>query len=214
MGNTDIGKYQELVEQYDPKIINICPKSADELYGYYRAYTQILLDCVFEEIETLPYVLTNEIRAMVGHLSEHNTRIDLSNYELQKAYGHFRRLNLDAMKILCDEFDKGFSNFISKSHKYPYYKVEEGFMASYAKCYFEARQLFLEAQFSEGVGSNYKANVYETYFNAVKKYIELQKYYLDNLKEIRKIRRVTIIKKVVALAWSLANIAVSLALLF
>ncbi len=214
MGNTDIGKYQELIEKYDTNIINTYPKSADELYGYYRAYTRVLLDCVFEEIETLPYVLTNEIRAMVGHLSEHNTRIDLSNYELQKAYGHFRRLNLDAMKILCDEFDKGFSNFISKSHKYPYYKVEDGFMASYAKCYFEARQLFLDAQFSEGVGSNYKANVYETYFKAVKKYIELQKYYLDNLKEIKKIRRKTIIKQTVALAWSLANIVVSLVLLF
>lgn len=214
MENIDFGKYQELVEKYNPDIINICPKSADELYGYYRSYTRVLLDCVFEEIKTLPYVLTNEIRAMVGHLSEHNIKIDLSNYELQKAYGHFRRLNLDAMKILCDELDKGFSDFISKSHKYPYYKVEEGFMASYVKCYFEARKLFLEAQFSEGVGSNYKVNVYETYFKAVKKYIELQKYYLDNFNEIKKIRRKTIIKQTVALAWSLVNIAVSLVLIF
>lgn len=214
MENIDFGKYQELVEKYNPDIINICPKSADELYGYYRSYTRVLLDCVFEEIKTLPYVLTNEIRAMVGHLSEHNIKIDLSNYELQKAYGHFRRLNLDAMKILCDELDKGFSDFISKLHKYPYYKVEEGFMASYVKCYFEARKLFLEAQFSEGVGSNYKVNVYETYFKAVKKYIELQKYYLDNFNEIKKIRRKTIIKQTVALAWSLVNIAVSLVLIF
>ena len=214
MRNADWEKYQELVEKYDPSIINVCPKSADELYGFYRAYTRVLLDCVFEEIQTLPYVLANEIRAMIGHLSEHNTKIDLGNYELQKAYGHFRRLNLDAMKILCDELDKGFSDFISKSYKYPYYKVEEGFMASYAKCYFEARQLFLKAQFSEGVGSNYKANVYETYFKAVKKYIELQKYYLDNLSEIKKIRRRTIIKRTVALAWSVANIAVSLVLIF
>lgn len=214
MGNTNIGKYQELVEKYNPNTINICPKSADELYGYYRAYTQVLLDCVLEEIKTLPYVLTNEIRAMVGHLSEHNTKTDLSNYELQKAYGHFRRLNLDAMKILCDELDKGFSDFIFKSHKYPYYKVEEGFMASYAKKYFEARQLFLDAQFSEGVGSNYMANVYETYFDAVKKYIELQRYYLGNLKEIKKIRRKTVMKRTLALVWSLANIVVSIILLF
>ena len=214
MGNTDVRKYQELVEKYNPDIINNCPKTADELYGYYRVYTQVLLDCVLEKIKILPYVLTNEIRAMVGHLSEHNTKIDLSNYELQKAYGHFRRLNLDAMKILCDELDKEFSDFISKSHKYSYYKVEEGFMASYAKCYFEARQLFLEAQFSEGVGSNYKENVYETYFKAVKKYIELEKYYLDNLSEIKKIRRKTKIKRTAALAWSLVNIVVSLVLIF
>ena len=214
MGNTDFGKYQELVEKYNPDIINICPKSADELYSYYRSYTQVLLDCVFEEIKTLPYVLTNEIRAMVGHLSEHNTKTDLSNYELQKAYGHFRRLNLDAMKILCDELDKGFSDFIFKSHKYPYYKIEEGFLASYAKCYFESRKLFLEAQYSEGVGSNYKANVYEKYFNAVKKYIELQRYHCDNLNEIKKIRRKTIIKQTVAFGWSLANIVVSLVLMF
>ena len=52
MGNTDFGKYQELVEKYNPNKINICPKSADDLYDYYRSYTRVLLDCVFEEIKT------------------------------------------------------------------------------------------------------------------------------------------------------------------
>ena len=199
----------KITEIYNANTVNRPPDDARTLYQYYRKYTVDLLKFFREEIDDLPYVINNEIRAMFGHLAKHSLKFDLGNTELIKAYGHFRRLNLDIFKILCDEFDKSFNHFLRKAHKYNYKKISKDFLLKYSNMYICARDAYLKAQFSESVGSNNDANVYQAYFEAFCLYVKLITFHYENKKQINKVRYCTRLSNILSTGWSLGMILLS-----
>lgn len=201
MTKINTSSHKNLINYYDPAIINETPMSSIMLYNYYYDHTKYLIDYVESEFNEVPYVLNNEIRAMFGHLSKHSTRFDLSNFELKKAYGHFRRLNLDAFKLLCNEYDIFFSSFLNKSYKYSFKKIDKDFILNYATAYYLARKKYLDAQNCESVGSNSDENVYKAYLEAFQKYMELKEIHMNKIKDINEIIIKTRIVKFISVAW-------------
>lgn len=199
----------KITEIYNANTVNQSPDDARTLYLYYQKYIVDLLKYFRDEIDELPYVIVNEIRAMFGHLAKHSLESDLGNIELSKAYGHFRRLNLDIFKMLCDEFDKSFASFLKKAHKYNFKKISEDFLLNYSDLYISAREAYLKAQFSESVGSNNNANVYQAYFAAFSLYVKLNEYHYKNIKQIKKVRYSTRFIKVFSTGFSVIMILLS-----
>ena len=83
----------------------------------------------------------------------------MSNYnidknDLRKAYGHFRRLNLDLLKILCDIFNKNLYKILTQQYKYDLRNVKDDYLVNFDKKYITARRLYLKAQREESSGSD------------------------------------------------------------
>ena len=94
-----------LLEEYDAEIINTAPKTEKELLGAYQFHADVLYQYVRSTVNHFMHAINNELRALLGHLSEYRvSETSPGKRDLEKAYGHFRRMNLDALKILCDEF--------------------------------------------------------------------------------------------------------------
>ena len=98
---------------------------------------------------------SNEIRAILGHLSQYRmSNYNIDKNDLRKAYGHFRRLNLDLLKILCDIFNKNLYKILTQQYKYDLRNVKDDYLVNFDKKYITARRLYLKAQREESSGSD------------------------------------------------------------
>ena len=184
-----------IVNCYNTAEINREPHTEKELLLVYQKYTVPLYDYI-RYIYYFAFPISNEIRAMLGHLSEYRTSDEVKRLELHNAYGHFRRANLDALKIVCDEMDKSLQMILRKQYSYDYRNVYENYLKEFSGMYFEAKNAYLEAQEKECVGSDRKKhNIFEFYYVAAKRYILLKQFYDKYKKETAKIERRTILKK-------------------
>ena len=195
---------QSLLEKYNYNEVNKKPLTEKQLYRYYQNNATLFLRYYHKVMGEPSFELSNEIRAMLGHLADYRLKEEPLKTNLEKAYGHFRRLNIDAFKILCDEYDKFFSNELSKFYKYDFSEEAASFLEKYLEFYFKAREQYLEAQNAEDVGSNNTNNVYKYYFDALRAYIELKNYYLKKRKAVIAKKRKSIIFKAISIVASIA----------
>jgi len=178
-----------IINSYDAGLINSEPKSVEELFNMYQQHTDILYQYVRLNINYFMFSLNNEIRAIFGHISEYEVSNDpkIKERELEDAYGHFRRLNLDAFKYVCNKYDMVLFKEMKKQYKFDYRNVKVGYLKEYAKKYFEAKTAYIQAQQEERVGSDRNVhNVIQLYHTAAKAYIELLHFSENNKDTINK----------------------------
>lgn len=170
----------DILNSYSSDIINVQPLTERELLERYSQYTDPLLKYARIMNEDNVFVLGNEARAMVGHIADY--RINPNNRKnLSDAYGHFRRLNLDAFKIICDKLDEFLFNYLKKHYHYDYRNVNRDFLHEYANTYFSAQKAYLSAQTNERAGSDrLSGNIINEYFIAAKLYVESFVYLQNN----------------------------------
>ncbi len=199
-----------LINSYSPDIINCEPKTEKGLLSIYQTHTVPLYEyicCMY----SFAFPISNEIRAMLGHLSEYRSSEINNREELHNVYGHFRRANLDALKIICDELDRSLLIILQKQYTYDYRNMYEKYLKEYSKMYFAAKNSYLEAQEKECVGSDRNThNIFEFYHLATKQYILLKQFYEKYKKETKKIKRITNIKKGICWCCSAFGIVVAI----
>lgn len=170
----------DFMKSYQPSVLNKSPFTERELLVLYCEYTDPLLQLVRTINSDNVFTLGNEARAMVGHLADYG--LNQSNKKnLSDAYGHFRRLNLDAFKIICDKLDSFLFGYLDTHWHYDYSRVNANFLSEYTKRYYSAQKAYLLAQTTERTGSDRLANnIIEEYFNAANLYAELFTYLQNN----------------------------------
>ncbi len=183
-----------ILTQYNPDIINSQPSNEKDLLNIYYSYTDILFQYVRNYTERFINPITNEIRALLGHLAEYRISDQRSTkIDLEKAYGHLRRINLDLMKILCDEFDRSFSKIQKSQSRYDLRNMKNDYTLTFGKKYFNAKNLYINAQKEERLGcDSHTHNIYDLYYQAAKEYIELKRYYQKYKNDIIWIKTKTI----------------------
>ena len=188
-----------IIESFDADKIDVKPKTEKELLLYYAEYTDILFQYLRVIVDEQLFYISNEIRALLGHLSDYRVYSDITKNNLEKAYGHFRRMNLDAFKTLCDMFDDALSRQLRKDYTLDYREVSSDYLEKFSQMYFSARESYLEAQTNERTGSDsHVHNILGQYYIAIKKYIELKQYYMENKSDIKRIKRKVIFSRIIA----------------
>lgn len=208
----EIAELEELLlKEYSAEAVNTTPKTEKELLSAYKMHGDILYQYVRATVNHFVHAISNEIRALLGHLSEYRVSgTSPGKRDLDKAYGHFRRMNLDALKIICDEFDRTLAKTLKRQCKYDYRNAVKDYLLDFGEKYIRARDLYLEAQKEERVGcDSHTHNIIELYYNAAKEYILLKQFYQSNKKKTKKVQRVCIIKKVIVTAFTFLGIAVT-----
>lgn len=177
---------QIIDDSFDVSILEEKPYTEKEFWYKYQRYADLLYAYARINIDDFMQGLTNEIRAMLGHMSEYRGNDGtLHKNELEKAYGHFRRFNLDVLKIICDEYDRWLSEKLYNLSQYDLRNVHKDFLKQYSMQYFQARNAYLQAQQQEKVGSDREVHkIIELYYVAVKKYILLKRFYEQYQKRI------------------------------
>ena len=202
-----------LLDKFDPLLLDCAPETEKELVFMYEAHSDILYTYLQHVINPFLKTLCNELRAMLGHLSSY--RLDnphQTKRELDKAYGHFRRFNIDALKILCNEFDRSLSRELEKQYSYDFRSIVKDYLEEYSRRYFWAKNLYLLAQQEERVGSDYqKHNLIQLYHNAAKEYICLKRYYMRWKKQIIRKRRWETFKWLITIFAALFGTGVTIA---
>lgn len=176
----------KLLEGYDYDLLNKQPYSEKELYKYYEKYTDLIVTESRRFTGNNVFPLSNEVRAMLGHLADY--RVDPSyRRNLENAYGHFRRLNIDAFKILCDEADKSLLGYLNRHKFFDFRNVNSDFLRDYATRYFKAKNLYIDAQKSERTGSDRQSgNALKKYCDACLEYARLLEYQKKEKKGLNK----------------------------
>lgn len=203
---------EQKIKTYDASLLNVRAKNAPELYSYFYHNSDAIYQYVRLLIAGNEFAASNEIRAMLGHLAESELNCNsVSRHELQNAYGHFRRMNIDVLKILCDELDKALSLWLQKHYHYDYRKQDEEFLPTFSESYVSAKRKYKEARLLESIGSDSKSNkfnVIELYYQAAFAYIDLFGFYRRRHEMIEKKKWRTILHYVGCVVMSIFLIAV------
>lgn len=209
-------KEKFLVNEFDFNLLDKAPSTEKELLGMYVNNSDVLYLYLQENVNPFLLPLSNELRAMLGHIATYRiANPNETKRELDKAYGHLRRFNIDALKILCDEFDRSLSRELQKQYTYDFRDVCANYLKEFSAQYFRAKHLYLTAQVEERVGSDYNVhNLIELYYDAAKEYIELKCYYQEHKAAISRTRRYVIAKRIVCALMTMFGIVVSFAGLF
>lgn len=175
----------ESLKKYNYEVVNKLPLSEYDLIKYYEKYSDPVVTAARLITNNNVFTLGNEVRAMLGHLADYRQNPKYRK-NLKDAYGHFRRLNVDAFKIICDEADKALFKYMDKNKRYDFSDVNYAFLKEYAKKYFAAKKLYLDAQISEKTGSDRASgNIMQKYHLASLAYAELLSYKYHNSSGIR-----------------------------
>lgn len=204
--NTIVSDYSDKARELDTK-----PMTEQQLLRMYADYTLPLYEYL-DRLFDFPYAICNEIRAMLGHLSQYNSDKQSNRIELEKAYGHFRRVNLDSLKVICDELDRSLSYNWIKDTKYDFRDYQNNYIKEFGERLICARNRYLEAQKSESVGSDSGIhNVFNLYYESAVMYIKLKQYYLKHIcdKDYKKIKKGTVIKRFLTIILTLYGIIVT-----
>ncbi len=209
-------KERFFISKFDYNLLDQAPSTEKELMRMYADNSDVLYLYLQETVNPFLLPLSNELRALLGHIATYRiANPHGAKRELEKAYGHFRRFNIDALKILCDEFDRSLSRELQKQYTYDYRDVCVDYLKEFSDRYFKAKKLYLTAQMKERVGSDYKAhNLIELYYNAAKEYVGLKRYYQEHKASIESTRKRVIAKRIVCAAMTAFGIVVSFAGLF
>lgn len=190
--NSSKERFQTLgdaLKGYNSACLEDMPDSANKIYQYY-AYIDPLYIWLKNAYEDDLCVLCNEMRAILGHLSEYNSENVNSRRNLSKAYGHLRRLSIDTLKILCNGLDKAFDEWIDTHANYDYRSVDAEYFPKYVTLYNIAHNAYLQAQKEENLGSDRGNHIIEKYHTVAKKYYALYSYHMDvRRRRIEKITR-------------------------
>lgn len=206
-------KLEEIIlNQFDPDKVNKKPTSEKELYLYYAENSDIMIQYLRITVNNELRPLVNEIRALFGHLTEYNTEQQSDKRELEKAYGHFRRLTLDAFKILCDEFDEALVKIMMKQYHYNFNSVNVKYLKDFSDLYISAKQAYVKAQQAEKPGSDSTSsdNIIKLYHEACKEYIKLKRLYFKNRTKVNRVRRKTLTLAIATVVSFVFSTAVSI----
>ena len=202
-----IKNLNEALQKYDYKLLNVCPMTMNELYGYFCEHINPIFNAVRKLFNDNIACVENEIRAFFGHISDYVISQYDSRKNLEKAYGHFRRINLDIFKIICNELDKAIIGWLVDHYQYDYREANSSFLSTFAQEYFEAKKLYTAAQIKERVGSNSDVqNILKIYCEAAHGYVSVLVYYHENKNVIEKAKNLECLKKVGAAAFYLVGI--------
>lgn len=196
-GKTNFAKFMSALTAYDADKLEIKPNNPHEIYQYY-----ILVDGMYiwlkNAYEDNLCVLCNEMRAILGHLSEYSSENEKEKENLEKAYGHLRRLSIDILKTLCDAFDKIFDGWINKHARYDYKNIDADYFPQYVTLYNKAHCDYLDAQKSENMGSDRGNKIICKYYEAAKSYSKLYEHHMDDRRiGIEKITRRLMVNNVI-----------------
>lgn len=177
---------KDFLEQYNADKVNTQPNTEKELLSLYFNYTDPLLTYVRELNSDNVFSLGNEARAMFGHIADYRLESG-ARKNLSDAYGHFRRLNIDSFKIICNKFDECLFSYLLHHFHYDYRKVQESFLKDYSSKYFNAQKLYLDAQKKERTGSDrVSENIIAAYYDAANAYVDLFVFLQSSYKKIDK----------------------------
>lgn len=181
--------YTNALSAYHPEKLEESPSNPSEIYKYYSCIDSLyvwLKNAYNDDI----CVLCNEMRAVLGHLSEYNPDTEERKNNLGKAYGHFRRLSIDTLKIICNGFDKEFDEWIRKHTAYDYRNIDAEYLPTYITLYYEAHDKYIEAQKSENLGSDKDNDIIKKYCDVATKFGKLYEHHVnDRRTDIEKITR-------------------------
>lgn len=199
----------KVLDTFSPEVINKQPATERELLELYKTYS----DPLFAQARTMQednlFVISNEVRAMFGHLAEYKLN-PKERKNLSDAYGHFRRLNLDIFKIICDRLDDFLYTYFIKHYHYDYRKINKEFLLMYTEKYLCAKDSYMDAQLNEHTGSNRaNGNLVEKYYKAAQQYVALLAYLQENCKGIEATKRKTIFKMVCSIVVGIVGIILS-----
>ena len=183
-------KFLKILDKYDSEAVNAVSNTEQELLQKYNNFTNDILIYAKRIADDHIFFLNNEIRAMFGHLADYRANNDNdSKANLHDAYTHFRRLNIDIFKVLCDEFDKFCLMVLERYYHYDFRNLRQDFLEDYAVKYFSAKQKYEDAKHEENVGSNRKNNLVSFYYKAVYSYVEAFKFYQEHEKKIKNTKK-------------------------
>lgn len=181
--------YISALNKYNPEKLEKSPSNPTEIYKYYSCVDSLyiwLKNAYNDDI----CVLCNEMRAVLGHLSEYNPNTEESKNNLGKAYGHFRRLSIDILKIICNGFDKEFDEWIRKHTAYDYRNIDAEYLPTYITLYYEAHNEYIKAQKSENLGSDKENDIIIKYFKVADLFGKLYDHHVNDRRfDIEKITR-------------------------
>ncbi len=213
--STQEQREQFLLNDFDVNKLDTAPKTEKELLEMYCCDGDALYRYIQGTVNPFLRPLSNELRAMLGHLAAYRMKEGRNKNELDKAYGHFRRFIIDGLKILCDEFDKALLLQLKKQYKYDFRAIEIDYLKKYSVQYFKAKNFYLCAQKEERVGSDRGAhNLIDLYYHAAKEYIQLKQLYLEKKPIFSRLKRRIIIRNIAFGIMSAFGIIVSLIGLF
>lgn len=181
--------FERALNEYQPDILEIQPETPEELYRYYACIDKMYIWLKNAYKDDL-CVLCNEMRAILGHLSEYGLKNENSKDNLQKAYGHFRRLSIDTLKILCNGLDKFFDEWINQHACYDYSNIDNKYFPDYVTLYNEAHKDYINVQRLESLGSDKGNKIIKKYHTVAQQYGKLYAHH-TNIRRI-KIERTTI----------------------
>lgn len=201
-----------ILHEFDIQQVDTTPFTEEELYRCYANNTDKVYQYLRLTVVTWLFPLSNEIRAMLGHIADYRIcDVNDDKRNLEKAYGHFRRLTLDAFKVLCDEFDLSLSLHLRKEYSYDYRMVCTDYLKQFAEKYVIAKNLYIKAQSEEKLGADQgKHNVIEMYHAAAKEYILLNQFYQEKKQAIIAVKKKANIKKALQLSGVIFGIIISL----
>lgn len=204
-------KERFLIDGYDSDLLDKAPSTEKELMSMYVNNSDVLYLYLQETVNPFLLPLSNELRAMLGHIATYRiANSKETKRELDKAYGHLRRFNVDALKILCDEFDRSLSRELQKQYTYDYRDVCIDYLKEFSAQYFKAKNLYLTAQKEERVGSDYNVhNLIALYHDAAKEYIILKRFYQKYKAKIRKTKNCVFVRRTVCALMTVFGIVVS-----
>lgn len=170
----EFNNFKDALNSFQPSILENEVTAPNDIYYYYSKIDKLyvwLKNAYNSDLQSVE----NEMRAALGHMSEYES--DHGN--LQKAYGHIRRIGIDVLKILCNGFDQEFEEWINTHAAFEYSSHDNLYMPQYVKMYNEAHQKYLYAQQKENLGSNKNNRIIEKYYEAAESYGMLYEYHLN-----------------------------------
>lgn len=201
--------FLRVLDEYHPEEVNKLPMTEVELLKKYDDYTAPVLKYAKMFVSDGIFPLGNEVRAMFGHLADYRIKGE-GKTNLEDAYGHYRRLNIDVLKIFCDEFDKFFLSELKHTYHYDFRNVRAGYLKNFAQKYFSAKKSYMSAKYKENVGNDRPSDVISPYFQAVYSYAKLYEFFKENKKGIKAAKVKAISVYAVELIISLLGIAMSI----
>lgn len=180
------GSYEVLEKalgKFNPELFEIAPQYPNEIY-YYYTYVDGVYIWLKNAYQDNICVLCNEMRAVLGHLSEYDDKDDDGKKNLEKAYGHFRRLSIDSLKILCNGLDEAFDKWIQKYARYDYSRRDNKYLPDYVRLYHNAHNAYLDAQEKENLGSDRGNSIINKYYDVANKYLLLYKHH-NNIRRVK-----------------------------
>jgi hypothetical protein len=195
-----LGQLEESIERFDFDMLEKHPESVEELMQYYLLNTDPVYSCMRKAFSISFEAMDNEVRAMLGHFADMDVN-DSKDTNLSNAYHHFRRMNIDSFKTICDEFDKFYTDWFRGHYYCDFSHMRANFLCSLAEKYYNAKTLYKKAQKEERVGSDHgKHKILQDYSQAALAYVNMYRLYAQYRKKVKCVKFKFVIKRGIAIS--------------